>query len=388
MAPDRGERLRTLRLLLGMSQAELAASTGFTQALISQVEKGTRAASEDLLARVMAVTSTPAAFFDIDPSELPADTLHFRRKASASAKEVKRVEATVREAYRVAARLMHATKVRRASLPCAEGDLDGDQIERWAEKTRDALGIGRDGPVLHVTRACERAGIAVVPLVLVDGAGQGEDIVVGHSGVSSWKGPDEPYLISYFTAASGDRQRFTIAHELGHLVLHTLRRGLDRDQAESEAHRFAGAFLFPEERAREAFEETFTLRDLAQLKKRWGVSIQALLMRSWDLDMIDKERKDSLWRQIGVRGWRQNEPVVVHPEQPALMRAMLSRQFGEPPALRAAAEEYGLHPVLMRSLAPEMTADPAPPKRDNVVSLLHRRRPPRTSYGDEQLKEG
>lgn len=376
VAPDRGERLRTLRLLLGMSQSDLAGAAGVTQAMISQAEKGTRAVSEDLLSRVMAVTATPEAFFDVDPAELPTDTLRFRKKASASAKEVKRVEATVREAYRVAARLIATTRVRRAALPCAEGAVDGDEIERWAEKTRDALGIGLDGPVSHITRACERAGIPVVPLVLVDAAGQGEDIVVGHSGVSCWKGPEDPHLVSYFTASAGDRQRFTIAHELGHLVLHTARRTIDQKQAEEEAYRFAGAFLFPFERAVEAFDETFTLRDLAGLKRRWGLSIQALLMRAWHLEMMDQARKDSLWRQIGVRGWRKNEPVIVHPEQPALMRAMLAKQFGEPPTLRAAAEEYGLHPVLMRSLAPEATTDPAPPKRDNVVSL-NRNRPAR-----------
>lgn len=358
---------------MGMSQAELAAAAGVTQALISQAEKGVRAATEDLLSSVAAATGTPLSFFNVDPDELPTDTLHFRKKASASAKEVKRVEATVREAYRVAARLMASTKVRRTALPCAQGEISMDGIEDWAARTRDALGVGRDGALRHVTRACERAGIPVVPLVLVDAAGHGEDIVVGHSGVSCWRGSGDPYLISYFTASSGDRQRFTVAHELGHLVLHTARRSVEAKEAEKEAHRFAGAFLLPEERAREAFEGTFTLRDLAQLKQRWGISIQALIMRASHLGIIDDDRKTSLYKQLGARGWRTNEPVTVHPEQPALMRAMLGRRFGEPPPVRQAAEELGLHPVLMHSLAPDATDTPAPPQRDNVVSL-HRRR--------------
>lgn len=372
MAPDRGERLRTLRLLMGMSQAELAATAGVTQALVSYAEKGTKAVSEELLSAVVAATGTPLSFFDVDPDELPTDTLHFRKKATASAKEVKRVEATVREAYRVASRMITVTRVRRTALPCAEGEVSGDEVEQWALKTRDALGVGRDGPVLHVTRACERAGIPVVPLVLVDAEGHGEDIVVGHSGVSCWKGPDDPYLISYFSASSGDRQRFTIAHELGHLVLHTARRGVPAKQAEEEAHRFAGAFLFPEERAREALADTFTLRELAELKRRWGVSIQAFLMRAWHLGLIDKDRKDSLYRQLSARGWRAREPVTVHAEQPALMRAMMVRRFGDRLPVRQAAEDLGLHPVLMRSLAPDTTETSAS-QGDNVVSLRPRR---------------
>lgn len=375
MAPDRGERLRTLRLLMGMSQAELAATAGVTQALISQAEKGTKSVSDDLLSAVAAATGTPVSFFDVDPDELPTDTLHFRKKATASAKEVKRVEATVREAYRVAARLLAATKVRRGILPCAEGDIDADDIELLALKTRDALGVGRDGPMRHITRACERVGIPVVPLVLVDAHGQGEDVLVGHSGVSCWRGPADPYLISYFTASSGDRQRFTIAHELGHLVLHVTRRTVPAAQAEAEAHRFAGALLLPEERAREAFDDAFTLRDLAHLKARWGVSIQALVERAHRLGIIDDERRSSLYRQLSARGWRTAEPVTVHPEQPALMRAMLGRRFGEPLSVRQAADGLGLHPVLMRSLAPDVpdAAPTALPERDNVVSLARHR---------------
>lgn len=374
MAPDRGERLRTLRLLMGMSQDELAASAGVTQALISSVEKGTRAVTDDLLSAVSAATGTPAAFFAVDPEELPTDTLHFRKKATAAAKEVNRVKATVREAYRVAARLITTTRVRRTELPGAEGDLDADAIESLAAQTRDALGVGRDGPLQHVTRICERAGIPVVPLVLVDAAGRGEDVVVGHSGVSCWRGPADPYLISYFSATVGDRQRFTIAHELGHLVLHITRRNLPSAMAEAEAHRFAGAFLLPEERAREAFDGGFTLQSLPHLKQRWGISIQALIMRARQLDIIDDDRKTSLYKQLTARGWRTNEPVTVHPEHPALMRAMLTRRFGEPFSVRQAADELGLHPVLMRSLAPDM-AEVIPTRQDpdNVVSLARRR---------------
>lgn len=339
---------------MGLTQGELAEAAGVSQTLISHVQQGKRTVTHDLLASIAAVTGTPMSFFDVDPADLPTDTLAFRKRASASAKEVNRVEVTVREAYRVAARLLTETRVRRAILPRAEGNIDGEEIETLAAQTRDALGIARDGVVAHVIRLCERAGIPVVPLVLVDADGHGEDIVVGHSGVSCWRGPDEPYLISYFSAGSGDRQRFTTAHELGHLVLHPARRQVTAAQAEEEAHRFAGAFLMPRERAEEAMAGGFMLQDLARLKQRWGISIQALVKRASVLGLVDREREESLWRQIGARGWRTNEPVVVHPEQPALMRAMLARKYGEPPSVLQASEDLGLHPVLMRSLAPDV----------------------------------
>jgi len=360
---------------MGLTQGELADAAGVSQTLISHMQKGVRAVTPEVLDGIVRATGTPMSFFDVDPADLPTDTLAFRKKASASAKEVSRVEATVREAYRVAARLIADTRVRRAILPRAEGDLDNEAIEALAAATRDALGVARDGVIGHVIRVCERAGIPVVPLVLVDREGHGEEIVVGHAGVSCWRGPDEPNLISYFSAGSGDRQRFTIAHELGHLVLHPGRRALvSAARAESEAHRFAGAFLMPRERAEEAFSGGLMLQDLARLKQRWGISIQALLMRASALALINDDRAASLWRQIGARGWRTNEPVAVHAEQPTLLRAMLARKYGEPPSVLQAADELGLHPVLMRSLAPDVAeAAPSLQVPDNVVSLGRRR---------------
>lgn len=358
---------------MGLTQGELADAAGVSQPLISQMQKGTRAVTDDVLQRIADATGTPLSFFDVDPADLPTDTLLFRKKASSSAKEVSRVEATVREAYRVAARLLGETKVRRARLPRAEGTIDMEDIESIAVQTRDALGVGRDGIIGHVTRTCERAGIPVVPLVLVDAEGHGEEVLVGHFGASCWRGQDEPSLISYFSAGSGDRQRFTTAHELGHLVLHPARRAeLSQKQAEAEANRFAGAFLMPRERAEEALNGGLMLKEFAQLKQKWGISMQALLHRASDLDLINEERSTSLWKQFGARGWRTNEPVTVHPEQPSLMRAMLARRYGEPPSLLQAAEDLGLHPVLMRSLAPDVAANSAPPRVNNVISMRRR----------------
>ncbi len=79
-------------------------------------------------------------------------------------------------------------------------------------------------------------------------------------------------------------------------------------------------------------------------------------------------------RVLGIRMPGGHHPVAVHPEQPSLVRAMLGRKYGEPPSLLHAAEDFGLHPVLMRSLAPDVAADPAPRRTAPVISLGDRRR--------------
>jgi Zn-dependent peptidase ImmA (M78 family) len=157
-------------------------------------------------------------------------------------------------------------------------------------------------------------------------------------------------LIGYFSGGPGDRHRYTIAHELGHLVLHTNRRVIK--DPEGEANRFAGALLIPESRAREIYSSPVTLSELFRLKAHWGVSAQALIMRGAQLGFIDEQRKISLFKQLSARGWRRNEPVVVHREEPALVWRLLGRRFGVPVAYSRIADSLGLQAVILRSLAP------------------------------------
>jgi Zn-dependent peptidase ImmA (M78 family)/transcriptional regulator with XRE-family HTH domain len=344
-----GERIRAARLLLGLTQGELATTAGVSQPLISNVEKGTREATDDLVRAIASSTRTPQSFFQFDDGDGPVGTLRFRKLARTSQTEATRVDRTVREAYRVASGLL-ADMNGRPQLPRATGDVTSERIEDLAKQVRSALGLDDTGPIRHLTRACERAGIGVAPLVLASMPDEDETKVIGHTGASCWRGPEEPVLIGYFNAGPGDRQRFTLGHELGHAILHAARPELPG--AEQEANRFAGALLFPEERAKEALTDTVTLRDLAMLKARWGISIQALIMRGSHLGLISDDRKLSLFKQISARGWRKQEPVTVHPEEPILLWTLLARRYGEPVQYPQISEEVGLQAVILRSLAP------------------------------------
>jgi Zn-dependent peptidase ImmA (M78 family) len=137
-------------------------------------------------------------------------------------------------------------------------------------------------------------------------------------------------------------------------VLHTRRHYIP--DPEGEANRFAGAFLVPAERMREAMaDHDFTLRDFAALKARWGVSIQALIMRSGHLGLIDARRKESLFKQISARGWRKQEPVQVHHEEPALFWKLMAAKFGDDRAVyNTAQDQLGLQSFYLGQLAPRV----------------------------------
>lgn len=350
--PLAGERIRALRHLLGLTQEQLAEATGVGQSRISEIERGRLAATDEVIDAIAEATATPRRFFEVIPPDVPLATLRFRKYASARRSEAKQVKALFDEAYRITSDLMCEAGYGAPDLPLATGDVTDDDIEELAAQTRQALQIGGNGPMMHVTRACERAGIAVVPLTLP--GEEDETQKVDHFGISYWPAPHEPALIAYFTGGPGDRLRFTLAHELGHLVLHSRRRVVA--DPEGEAHRFAGALLLPLKRALDLLEGPVVLTDLARMKATWGMSIQALIMRGWHLGLIDDARRKSLFIQLGARGWRKAEPVQVGHEEPVLVRKMLASRYGPQVSDMKIADLVGLHTMTLRSLAPKTSA--------------------------------
>lgn len=349
LAESPGERLRTLRELLGLTQKQLADLSCVAQSWVSQVETGEREATSDGLEAVASATGTPLKFFYVRPATVPLDSLRFRKLASASKKTTRRIHAFYSESYRVTEAMLEHENYPPPPLPYATvEDLSQDDIEVLATATRESLGLAPDKPIPHLTRALERAGVAVAPLVLTDVDGEVNTPTGEHFGVSYWGGIGETALIGYFRG-SGDRDRFTLGHEVAHLVLHTFRpRAAD---PEGEAHRFAGALLVPRDRAEQDLTERLAPTDFARLKATWGVSIQALIMRGAAVGSIGDTRKRSLFVQLNQRGWRRSEPVEVGRENPLLLWKLLSRRYGARP-YRAAAEELAIPPAVLRSIAP------------------------------------
>ncbi|MFC5288450.1 helix-turn-helix domain-containing protein [Actinokineospora guangxiensis] len=349
MAASPGERLRTLRDLLGFTQKQLAAVAGVQQSWVSEVETGAREPAVDDLRAVASATGTPVGFFAVRPSSVPLDSLRFRKSSTASKIVTRRVSTFYAESYRVTEDLYDGERYPAPPLPYATAEaLEPEEIDEFADQTREALRLAPDKPIPHLTRALERSGVAVAPMVLSDDP-QDPPAVGGHFGVSYWGGLSTPALIGRFPGSQGDRERFTLAHEVGHLVLHTFRpRAAD---PEAEANRFAGALLVPRQRAAECITERNSLTDYARLKATWGVSIQALIMRGYAVGTIGETRRRSLFVQLSSKGWRRVEPVAVGHEPPLLLWTLLSRRYGPRPYLKA-AEDLAIHPTVLRSIAP------------------------------------
>ena len=160
------------------------------------------------------------------------------------------------------------------------------------------------GPISSVVSLLEANGITVCRCGI-----EGETV----EAFSFWNG-NRPFVVLASEKTAAARSRFDAAHELGHLILH---RWIGADELEDpkilklierEADRFASAFLLP----RKSFpSEIFTTRldAFVSLKKRWRVSIQAMVYRCKQLGVFDEDQVTNLYKQISARRWRTHEPL-------------------------------------------------------------------------------
>lgn len=309
-----GERVRHARDFCGLTQTSLAELAGLTQSKISDVEAGrTRAAPEDV-ERIARATGFPVAFFELGPlPDLPDG--NFRRLKRGKARVTTQVRAQARQIVELVQRAEPVLKMPPVRLHPVRTLED---CEALAADVREEAGVGYRDPIPNLTRAIERAGVVVAGL---------PSEIPDHYGFSAWPefGFEGRPIIVFARVDPGDRQRFTIAHELGHLLMHSPLRDdeLDADEAEQEANCFARALLLPAEAAFDAMRSPLTLTTLAHVKATFGVSIGMCAYRAHDLGLISDARHVSLRKQMTSRGWHREEPVEVPQEQPLLIRKVL-----------------------------------------------------------------
>jgi Zn-dependent peptidase ImmA (M78 family)/DNA-binding XRE family transcriptional regulator len=287
------EALETARRAKGLSQEQLATRAGITQEAVSRYESGRRLPQPDVLARLaVELGVTPAFLEGIDRIKGAwAVDAHMRRRASAPATAWRRLEARLNMLRNHARYLYEEIDIRAEQTMPIFDPLFTDAADA-ARMTRMQWRMPV-GPVSSVTAWLESAGCLVID----------EDFGTPRvDGLSQWV-DDHPVLLLNVTAPV-DRKRWTIAHELGHLCLHTRDIGED---LEGEADAFASEFLMPAEVIRPQLRN-LTLGRLFDLKRVWGVSIQALTDRAHRLGLMPSQRRTVLYKQMSARGWRKREP--------------------------------------------------------------------------------
>jgi Zn-dependent peptidase ImmA (M78 family)/transcriptional regulator with XRE-family HTH domain len=283
-----GERVKQARELRGLTQTELARRIDKDQSTIAYIERGSFQPSDEVLGAIAIQTGfLPSFFMQRSRAGFPSGTLQFRaRRMSAGHRtQVHQYAKTLWESAERMAESINEIPVRLPRL--------AEPPEIAADVTRSELGLSPDAPVPNVTNTVERAGVLVltVPLPLEK-----------WDAFCLWAGEENKRpLIFIASNAPGDRLRCSMAHELGHLVMHQSLNGELRN-IDGEANRFAAQFLMPEATIRQELVPPISFTSLAELKPRWGVSMQALARRARSLNIITDGQLKYLYKQLATRG--------------------------------------------------------------------------------------
>lgn len=325
-----GNRLKRAREALGLSLRDLEARIqGLVSAqAIGKYERNEMMPSSSvLLAMAEALNVSPE--YLLSQREVELSGIEFRKASHAGSKEERAVEAAALdqiERYLELEELLPGSE-QSWGLPEDPAFVISavDDAEEAADALRRLWELGID-PIPLMAELLEENGVKVIALNLPEGV-SGSKAMIQRPGL-----PELPVIVVN-QQHNGERQRFTLAHELGHLVLKS--SNLSEDLLEKAADRFAGAFLMAKEmmtRLLGSHRTSISLGELAELKKIFKVSIASLVVRCGQLGVISKAAYGRLWGQIKGLGWnspQSNEPYRFSPEVPQRMERLCLRAVAE-----------------------------------------------------------
>lgn len=309
--PFNPEMLTLARMSRTVTQLELAEAAGTTQGRVSKIEHGLLEPTDDLVERFSKVLNYPTAFFFQTGFMQTLPSWFHRKRKHLSKTALERVHAEIAIRIRNIGKLLQSADLKPAfSVPQIDIDEFEGSVEDIARYVRELWGLPR-GAIANLLEAVERAGALVVPCEF--GVGEIDAVAMRLQGM--------PPLIFVNASAPTDRLRFSVAHEVGHLIMHAL----PNDEMEAQADRFAAEFLMPELDIRPQLYG-IDLPVLAVLKKVWRVSMAAILVRAQQLKVITAKRAQALWKKMSAMGFRKREPAELDlsPESPRLLNELLS----------------------------------------------------------------
>lgn len=322
--PFNGDRLKKARIYRGLTVAELAERVGCQRQTLSMYEISKSQPTDKItVARIAKELDFPVKYFYENPDVFTSGTVYFRSLLTTNKKY--RSEQIVKMDY---LSQIYSLLQDYVAFPEFEPlDLPNDVTpEQAAYALRDAWGLGR-GPIENLISIVEEHGILVTSF-----STSTNDVDAFSQFMGATNTPT--YIIAYSNnKTSAARIHFDIAHELGHICLHEWSEDIEDiskeefKSKEREANDFAAAFLLPEETFKKDAERgPQTITYYKQLKKKWKVSIAAMVRRSEKLGIISADDYQNLIRVMQRRGLRKEEPLddILLTASPALLKTSVN----------------------------------------------------------------
>ena len=316
-----GGQLKSARLLRGLTVTALANETGISKQSISLYENNENKPDYERGYKLAAALQVPYEFF-LQKDACPTQTAATYFRSLASTSKLSRTSQSIKLEYiaKIYEALLNYIDFPALNLPNvefigSENDFDEEEnhrtlieLEQIAANVRTLWELG-DGPIDDLQYALESNGIVVT----------GFDASENKIDAFSQRIITSTGEVCFVALNQGEkpegRIRFDMAHELAHILIHPWSEDLDCiskeefKQRETQANIFAGAFLLPRESfSKDIMAHPTDLKYYQWLKKKWKVSIQAMIYRSHQLKIISSNQYQYMMRQISKNGWRHSEP--------------------------------------------------------------------------------
>jgi Zn-dependent peptidase ImmA (M78 family)/DNA-binding XRE family transcriptional regulator len=322
-----GERIKSARIMAGLSQRDLATKAEISAMAISKYERDMDIPGSSTLLRLARALNVKIEYF-FRPTTVTLSTPTYRRRESLpSAQEASILERVQEwlERYLDIESLLNKSPY--FTMPSKYPVETLDDIENVALDLREQWHLGLD-PIEELTEICEDRGIKV-------------GLIAGHMAFDALtlSANNNIPVIVLRRDMPGDRQRFCLAHELGHIFLEPAEH-LDPERA---SHRFAGAFLAP--RPAVEFElgtrrHAISLYELHLLKHKYGLSMQAWIYRAKDLQILPEALATQMFKRFRQQGWHREEPGdALPPEEPQRFQRLVIYALSEGIISQARASE-------------------------------------------------
>lgn len=302
------DRIHRARVLKRMTLQEMAEAMGLTKQALSKFETGKDTPNSTRIIQMAKILGVKPEYF-FRPYTVELGNVEFRKQSALSAKDRDAVIEQTRdslERYLILESFFEGEELPRHFSDKGRYEVNTlEDAEKTAEQLRRHWRIGFDA-IENLTELLEDQGLKVVALDAPD----------KFDGLCAEVGPHSVVILN--KNRPGDRQRFTAAHELGHLVMR-ISPTLDDEKA---CHRFAGAFLFPAECVKREFGQRrvkLHIRELSSLKEKYRISMQVVMRRALEQGVLTEAGYRSLTFLFSKYGYRKQEPgeqlPAEHPER-------------------------------------------------------------------------
>lgn len=332
-------RLSVARRWRGMTQKELAERCGVSVQYMSFFENGGRTPQPATVHKIAFALGFPLSFFYASEVQLlDEDIPSFRARRSMTSQ----IRGTALASGEIAAEMISPDVNSRFILPkTGVPDLAQYTPEDAADLLRIEWKLGY-GPIQNMVHLLESKGIEVYWI---------DDEAPSLDAFSFWRN-SKSFVVLNSNKDAGERSRFDAAHELGHLVLHRHVDKLEGIKIESQADQFASAFLMPRVQFEAEFPKRPDLSMLYRLKKRWKVSVQAMIYRGKELGQFSEWQVRDAFKRISASGMRLKEKEPIELEQSLIHKMIFDSLNGKRILPDDYAKELNLNREVLFKLMP------------------------------------